>query len=103
MRLQSEGMPNSHNGVLGKAGLPDHQASAPVGPMGGHRFQCPGNDFLDLLVTDFTRRAYPRLIRQAIEPELSKAFPPFPDGRTGDVQLAGNLRIAHSLLATEHD
>src|SRR6476646_1410825 len=56
-----------------------------------------------LLIGDFARCTDSRLIQQAIQPKLSKPFPPLTDGRAGDVQLPGGLRVAHPFPTTEHD
>jgi hypothetical protein len=103
MRLQSKSTPNPHDGILRQTCLFGHEASAPVSAVGWHRFQCLGNDFLNLLIGDLARRANPRLIQQAVQSKLSKPFPPLTDGRACNVQLSRDLRVAHPLPTTEHD
>src|SRR5580658_9575498 len=103
MRLQSESMPNPHNGILRETRLLGHEARAPVRAVGRHRFQCLSNDVFHLLIGDLARRADPRLIEQAIQPKFSKPFPPLTGRRAGNVQLSRDLRIAHPLPTTEYN
>src|SRR6266446_1713731 len=71
--------------------------------LGRHRFQGLRNDFFNLPIGDLARCADPRLIQQAVQPQLSKPFPPLADGCSGDVQLPRRLEVAHPLPTTEHD
>src|SRR5260370_22554093 len=71
--------------------------------LGRHRFQGLRNDFFNLPIADLARCADPRLIQQAVQPQLSKPFPPFADGCPRDVQLPRDLEVAHPLPTTEHD
>src|SRR5215831_18578188 len=103
MRLQSECMPDPHDGVLRQTRLGSHQPSAPVRAVLWHRFQRLGYDLFNLLIRDLPRRAYPRLIRQAIQSELPKSFPPLANGRTSNMQFSGDFRVAHPLPTGKHD
>ena len=96
MWLQSERMPDPHDSVLRQTRLGSHQPSAPVCAVFGHRLQRLGYDFFNLMIRDLPWRTYPRLIQQALQSELPKSFPPLPDGRTRNMQLAGDFRVAHS-------
>src|SRR5260370_31926001 len=71
--------------------------------LGRHRFQGLRNDFFNLPIADLARCAAPRLIQQAVQPQLSKPLPPFADGCPGDVQLPRDLEVAHPPPTTEHD
>jgi hypothetical protein len=69
---------------------------------GWHRLQRLRNDLFNLPIGDFARCTDSRLIQQAIQPKLSKPFPPLTDGRAGDVQLpaASELLIPSPQLST---
>src|SRR5262245_25743166 len=103
MWLQSERMPDPHDSVLRQTRLGSHQPSAPVRAVFGHRLQRLGYDFFNLMIRDLPWRTYPRLIQQALQSELPKSFPPLPDGRTRNMQLAGDFRVAHFLPTRKHD
>src|SRR5215831_16502500 len=102
MWLQSERMPDPHDSVLRQTRLGSHQPSA-VCAVFGLRLQRLGYDFFNLMIRDLPWRTYPRLIQQALQSELPKSFPPLPDGRTRNMQLTGDFRVAHFLPTRKHD
>jgi len=103
LRLQIECMPDPNNSVLRQTRLRGHQPGAPAGAVFGHRFQRLGYDFFNLLIRNLPRCADPRLIQQAVQTELPKSFPPLAHGRTCDMQLLGDFRVAHPLATGKHD
>src|SRR5215471_19220703 len=69
----------------------------------GLRLQRLGYDFFNLMIRDLPWRTYPQLIQQALQSEIPKSFPPLPDGRTRNMQLTGDFRVAHFLPTRKHD
>jgi len=92
MRLQSKGPPDAPHARGREAAVPRHAAGAPAGGGGRPALQRLHDDFLDLGVVDFLRRARSRFVEQPVEATLDKAPTPLADG-LGRHLFAGRQRF----------
>src|SRR5450432_401097 len=79
MRLQTKGAPDAADGTLRKPQVRRQRSTAPVRGSVRPLRQRGRNQTLDLSITDLTRRAWPRLVQQPIEPLRDETTAPLAD------------------------
>jgi len=94
MRLQTEGVPDTHDGVLVQPAGFCHRARAPMRGVFGTLFQSARNDLFDFGVGNFARLARAGQISQSVETSGPEAFPPGSHGLRGDMES-----LRHGLIA----
>src|SRR5208282_6401493 len=97
MGLQREGPPDPMDGGGFHAHHLGHRTYAPMGRIGGRRFQSAHDYPFNLLVAYPPGRSGPRFIEQTIEPSLHKPPPPFAHHLLRYMQALRYRRVTQTL------
>ena len=103
MRLQCKRSPDAMDGGGRHARRLGQRAHAPVGRIGGGRFQCAHDYSLNLLVANAPGSSGARFIKQAVHPPLNKPTPPFAYCLGRHAQPLGHRRVGQSLRTFQYD
>jgi len=103
VRLQTEGAPDAHHRALRYAHRIRHRARVPVRAVARLLMQGFGDQSFHLRIADLARGAWPRLIKQAIEPALEEALAPLAYRLWRHPRAARNLATGQTLGRRKHD